>query len=96
MEIIKYEQFFWFILFLTFFILFSLLVLDSLRSPSVIEMLCKDMGGQGVMYECQTIPFAETPCSELRTGFYCQFRNGSELSYAELEQRLNSTQMGEV
>ena len=41
---------------------------------------CERNGGHLLFYECQNIPFA-TPCSELKTGYWCELPNGTSYQY---------------
>ena len=61
------------------------------KQVSVFEAYCEDTGGKYYFYECANMPFAEPPCSELKTGWWCEYPDGTNLSRGDLERRFNST-----
>lgn len=46
------------------------------RMHGIPEEYCKDTGGKWVFYECQDIPMSDVSCSDLKTGYWCEYDNG--------------------
>lgn len=79
------------ILMLLVFIQMIVLMCQDLRS--VPDYYCEETGGTMVFYECQNV-FGNTPCSELKTGMWCDYKNGDSISYDDIWAKINSSQMG--
>jgi len=69
-------------------ILIAFVMMQNLNQ--VPEEYCIEDGGTPTFYECQTI-LGGTPCSELKTGFWCEYPDGSSKSEAEIWRLINST-----
>lgn len=61
------------------------------KMKEIPEQYCNDIGGQYVYYECQEIPFSNSPCSELKTGYWCNFPDGRSINETEIWRIFNST-----
>jgi len=64
------------------------------KMAGIPEQYCKETGGTFVFYECQTIPGA-TPCSELKTGYWCDYSDGRSINESAIWGMFNSTQMAD-
>lgn len=63
------------------------LLLERMSINNAPEQYCKDTSGRYVFYECQTI-MGGTPCSDLKTDYWCEYNNGTSINRTEIERGL--------
>ena len=63
-------------------------ILSSFKS-NVYEACCNQNQGKLIFWECYNNGF--TDCSKYRTGYWCDFGNGTQIKVNELKCELNLT-----
>jgi len=66
------------IIVITLIAIVGFLLLALIPADEYYSKKCDELNGQLVYYECYNIPFG-TPCSELKTGYWCDLLNGTEV-----------------
>jgi len=74
-------------------IVITLLVLQKLNLSveNIAERLCSSQQGKLIFYECQNSFYVftnSTPCSELKTGYWCLLPDGSEIDLKEVMEQI--------
>ena len=62
------------------------------KMKGIPEEYCSASGGKWVFYECQNIPLSEVSCSDLKTGFWCEYPDGTSLNETGIWSIINSTE----
>ena len=77
---------------LLMFGIFFFNVFNSFKdTTTVLEGYCEHSGGEWNFYECYNQPLVTPSCAELKTGYWCDYPDGTSKSENEIEYELNST-----
>ena len=64
------------------------------KMHGIPEEYCSSSGGKWVFYECHDIPMGDVSCSDLKTGYWCEYPDGRKsLNESEIWYIFNSTEI---
>jgi len=74
--------------------IFILMIGDLIfgKMHEIPEEYCSASGGKWVFYECHDIPMGDVSCSDLKTGYWCEYPDGRKsLNETGIWSIINST-----
>jgi len=77
------------VIILFIWIMIGVLVFNKMHG--IPEEYCSSSGGKWVFYECQEIPMSDVSCSDLKTGYWCEYGDGTSLNETGIWRIINST-----